>query len=112
MKKYIYGWIAILWSVQGSIAQVKPIFSQRVQGAFAPGSGAGPTFTQANGTGVIVGQDTTNQIITTAVPFLTITPDSRAAGMGDAGVATSADANSSYWNPAKLVFIEDRKSVV
>ncbi|MGC4021436.1 MAG: type IX secretion system outer membrane channel protein PorV [Cyclobacteriaceae bacterium] len=59
-----------------------------------------------NGTGTIIGQDTTNNIITTAVPFLTITPDSRAAGMGDVGVATSADANSSCWNPGKLVFVD------
>ena len=44
--------------------------------------------------------------ITTAVPFLSITPDARHAALGDAGVATSADANSSYWNPGKLVFID------
>ncbi len=44
--------------------------------------------------------------ITTAVPFLTITPDARAGAMGDAGVATSADANSVHWNPAKLAFID------
>lgn len=54
----------------------------------------------------LTGQDSTNKVITTAVPFLGITPDSRAAGMGDAGVATSPDANSGYWNSAKLVFID------
>lgn len=43
-------------------------------------------------------------IITTSAPFLTISPDARAAGMGDTGVAISADANASYWNPAKTVF--------
>ncbi|MCB0791462.1 MAG: type IX secretion system outer membrane channel protein PorV [Flavobacteriales bacterium] len=42
--------------------------------------------------------------ITTAVPFLMISPDSRAGGMGDAGVAISADANAIHWNPAKLAF--------
>lgn len=57
-------------------------------------------------TGIIIGQDTTQRIITTALPFLTITPDSRAAGMGDVGVATSPDANAMYWNAAKLAFIE------
>lgn len=41
--------------------------------------------------------------ITTAVPFLIITPDSRAGAMGDVGVATSPDANAVYWNPSKLV---------
>jgi hypothetical protein len=46
--------------------------------------------------------------ITTAVPFLAITPDARHAALGDAGVATSADANSAYWNAGKLVFIEDK----
>jgi hypothetical protein len=44
--------------------------------------------------------------ITTAVPFLLIAPDSRAGGMGDAGVATTPDANSIHWNPAKLAFID------
>ncbi|SFC60461.1 hypothetical protein SAMN05421780_10774 [Flexibacter flexilis DSM 6793] len=42
--------------------------------------------------------------ITTAVPFLTITPDSRAGGMGEAGSALSADANAMYWNTGKLAF--------
>lgn len=52
--------------------------------------------------------DTTLQLntITTAVPFLLITPDSRAGAMGDAGVAMSADANSIHWNPAKLAFVD------
>ncbi len=45
--------------------------------------------------------------ITTAVPFLMITPDSRAGGMGDIGVSTSPDANSQHWNAAKYSFIED-----
>jgi hypothetical protein len=44
--------------------------------------------------------------ITTAVPFLTISPDARAAGMGDIGVATSPDANGLHWNPGKMAFIE------
>jgi len=43
-----------------------------------------------------------------AVPFLTIGPDARAGGMGDGGVATSPDANSMHWNPAKYAFIEDK----
>jgi len=55
----------------------------------------------------LIGQDSTNRVITTAVPFLTITPDARAAGMGDAGVATSADVNSAYWNAGKLAFIDN-----
>ncbi|MFT5617351.1 MAG: hypothetical protein ACI85I_000568 [Arenicella sp.] len=59
-----------------------------------------------HGQSQILGQDTTRRPIITAVPFLTIAPDARAAGMGDAGGALSADANATYWNAAKLAFIE------
>ena len=45
--------------------------------------------------------------ITTAVPFLLIAPDSKAGAMGDVGVATTPDANSLHWNPAKYAFVED-----
>ncbi|HAJ99724.1 MAG TPA: hypothetical protein DCM62_06845 [Bacteroidales bacterium] len=44
--------------------------------------------------------------ITTAVPFLMIAPDSRAGGMGDAGVSSTPDANSLHWNAAKFAFID------
>lgn len=44
--------------------------------------------------------------ITTAVPFLQITPDSRSGALGDAGVALSPDANATFWNPAKLAFVD------
>lgn len=49
--------------------------------------------------------------ITTAVPFLAITPDSRAGGMGDAGVGTTADVHSQHWNPAKYIFMESDMGV-
>lgn len=45
--------------------------------------------------------------ISTAVPIIAVSPDSRAGGMGDVGVASSPDAASLYWNPAKLAFLED-----
>lgn len=64
-------------------------------------------FAQNPPQGTIIGQDSTNRVITTAVPFLTITPDARATGMGDVGVATSADVNSAYWNAGKLAFIDN-----
>lgn len=64
----------------------------------------GPAFSQLQGN--LIGQDSSNKTITTAVPFLTITPDSRSAALGDAGVATSPDANAAYWNAGKLAFIE------
>ena len=49
--------------------------------------------------------------IQTVVPFLTIDPDSRAGGMGDAGVATSPDVYSMHWNPAKFAFIDGEGGV-
>ena len=45
--------------------------------------------------------------VTTAVPFLRIIPDARAGGMGDAGIAVSADANAMFHNPAKLAFAKE-----
>ena len=53
----------------------------------------------------ILGQNN-SRVITTGVPFLLITPDARSAGMGELGVATSADVYSQQWNPAKYVFAE------
>jgi hypothetical protein len=46
--------------------------------------------------------------ITTAAPFLMISPDARAGGMGDLGAATSPDGSSIHWNPGKLAQIEDK----
>ncbi|MCK5078308.1 MAG: type IX secretion system outer membrane channel protein PorV, partial [Bacteroidales bacterium] len=53
-----------------------------------------------------VGREHTINTITTAVPFLMIAPDARAGAMGDAGVASSPDANSMHWNPAKYAFVD------
>ncbi|HEY4800312.1 MAG TPA: type IX secretion system outer membrane channel protein PorV [Bacteroidia bacterium] len=49
--------------------------------------------------------------ITTAVPFLLIAPDSRAGAMGDAGVASSPDANSMQWNPSKYAFVKKQTGI-
>ena len=49
--------------------------------------------------------ETMNPLIT-AMPSLSIAPDARSAGMGDLGVATDADLNSQYWNPAKFAFMQ------
>ena len=54
------------------------------------------------------GQEVRYNPITTAVPFLTITPDSRHGAMGEVGVATSPDANSQNLNPSKYAFIEGK----
>lgn len=47
-----------------------------------------------------------NHPVSVGVQSLTISPEARGAGMGDLGVATSADVNSQFWNPAKYVFTE------
>jgi len=54
------------------------------------------------------GQEIKYNPISTAVPFLTISPDSRHGAMGDVGVATSPDANSQYLNPSKYAFTEGK----
>ena len=61
----------------------------------------------------VMAQATTSgaNTITTAVPFLSITPDSRAGGMGDVGVGTTPDVSSQHWNPAKFAFIESDMGV-
>ncbi|HEX8659905.1 MAG TPA: type IX secretion system outer membrane channel protein PorV [Hymenobacter sp.] len=43
--------------------------------------------------------------ITTAVPIMTLSPDARASALGEAGVATSPDANAAFFNPGKLGFV-------
>ena len=52
-----------------------------------------------------------NRVITTGVPFLLITSDARAAGMGELGAATSADIYSQQWNPAKYAFSSNEKAL-
>ncbi len=50
--------------------------------------------------------------IPTAVPFLTISPDSRSGAMGEAGVAISPDVNANFWNPSKLAFIDSASNSI
>ena len=54
------------------------------------------------------GQEVQYNPVSTAVPFLTITPDSRHGAMGEVGAATSPDANSQYMNPSKFAFAIDK----
>ena len=60
---------------------------------------------------VLADEVTTPNVVSTAMPSLTIAPDGRSAGMGDAGVATSADINSQHWNPAKYAFMESKGGI-
>src|SRR6476646_5868298 len=50
-------------------------------------------------------------VVTTAVPFLRISPDGRSGGMGDLGVATSPDANAMFWNMGKVVFNDQKGGI-
>lgn len=63
-----------------------------------------------SGSGV-TNEDLQLNTITTAVPFMSITPDSRAGGMGDAGTALSASSTSVYWNTAILNFAKEKSEV-
>lgn len=86
------------------LVSIKSIFLQLLLLFFISGTlskaqnGTAPTGPQLNA-------------IQTAVPFMTITPDSRAGGMGDVGVASEPDINSQYWNNAKYVFMESQGGV-
>jgi hypothetical protein len=50
-------------------------------------------------------------IVSTAVPFLRISPDARAGGMGDLAIATSPDANAPFWNLAKVPFAKKQTAI-
>jgi hypothetical protein len=50
-------------------------------------------------------------VVTSAVPFLRISPDARAGGMGEVGIATAPDANAAFWNLAKTPFNENKAGV-
>lgn len=50
-------------------------------------------------------------IVSTSVPFLRISPDARAGGMGDLAIATSPDANAPFWNLAKVPFAKKRTAI-
>jgi hypothetical protein len=53
----------------------------------------------------------TINVTTTAVPFLRISPDARSGGMGDVGIALSPDANSGFYNLAKIPFAEGKTGI-
>jgi hypothetical protein len=68
------------------------------------------SWAQPTGSGV-TDDDLQLNTITTAVPFMAITPDSRAGGMGDAGTALSANSNSVYWNTSILNFAKEKSEI-
>ena len=55
--------------------------------------------------------DKTNNVVTTAVPMLRISPDARSTGMGETGIATGADAYSNFWNLGKTPFAKQKAAI-
>ena len=68
-------------------------------------------FAQPTGGSGVTDEDLQLNTITTALPFMSITPDSRAGGMGDAGTALSPNSTSVYWNTSILSFSEQTSEV-
>ena len=65
------------------------------------------SFAQTN----LDGSSTQPNTITTAVPFMRISPDARSGAMGDVGIALSPDANAQFWNVSKLAMSEKEAGV-
>jgi hypothetical protein len=68
-------------------------------------------FAQPTGGSGVTDNDLQLNTITTSLPFMAITPDSRAGGMGDAGTALSANSTSVYWNTSLLSFAKQKSEV-
>lgn len=68
-------------------------------------------FAQPTGGSGVSDNDLQLNTITTSLPFMAITPDSRAGGMGDAGTALSANSTSVYWNTSLLSFAKQKSEV-
>ncbi len=52
-----------------------------------------------------------NNYISTGMPILLIAPDAISSALGDAGVASTPDANSAHWNNAKFVQSEAKGGI-
>ena len=81
------------------------IFLLRASGILAAVGILAPT-ASAQLTQVETAQQLQLNTITTAVPFLTIAPDSRSGALGDAGVALTPDGAAMAWNPARMAFTD------
>ena len=69
-------------------------------------------YAQPTGGNGVTDEDLQLNTITTALPFMSITPDSRAGGMGDAGTALSPSSSSVYWNTSILSFSEQNFEII
>jgi hypothetical protein len=61
--------------------------------------------------GSVFSQANQINVVTTAVPFLRISPDARAGGMGELATATSPDVNSQFYNVAKYPFTTNKGAI-
>ena len=68
-------------------------------------------YAQYNNGTLINGQTLSPNVITTAVPFISIAPDARGGSLGDCGVASEADVYSMHYNPAKYTFMDQKMSI-
>ncbi|MBX2934825.1 MAG: type IX secretion system outer membrane channel protein PorV [Ferruginibacter sp.] len=50
-------------------------------------------------------------VVTSAVPFLRISPDARSGGMGDVGIAVAPDANANFANIARTPFSTSKAAI-
>jgi hypothetical protein len=64
-----------------------------------------------SGFAIAVKAQQTINVVTTAVPFLRISPEARAGGMGETGIATNPDINAPFWNLAKTAFNESNGGI-
>jgi hypothetical protein len=69
------------------------------------------SFAQPTGGSGATSGDLQLNTITTALPFMAITPDSRAGGMGDAGTALSPTSTSVYWNTSMISFAKEKSEL-
>lgn len=90
MKKLLLGLIISFWAISAIPTQAQYVCVENSEGEI-----------------VIAGTNTPcPNVIITAVPFLRIVTDARSGGMGDAGIALSADADAISYNDSKLVFAD------
>ncbi len=68
-------------------------------------------YSQTQNLSGVAENDLTLNTITTALPFMSITPDSRAGGLGEAGTALSGNPTSIYWNTSMLSFADKKAEI-
>jgi hypothetical protein len=90
---------------------MKRIFSLSLQLICAVFALTFNAWAQPTGGSGVTDNDLQLNTITTSLPFMAITPDSRAGGMGDAGTALSASSTSIYWNTSMLSFAKQKSEV-